>query len=229
MCGRFTLTADGQTLQMALGLDTAPDVKPRYNIAPSQPIGVVTNENPQTLDFFNWGLVPFWADEPKIGYKMINARSETAHEKPSFRAAFEHRRCLIPSDGFYEWQARENQKKKQPMYIFLDEHPVFAFAGLWERWESDDGSEILSCTILTTQANDKIKGVHHRMPVILQRDDYDTWLQADDQAVLRGLMRPYPDEPMAYYPVSTQVNKPANETPDNIVPIEDGGEQQRLF
>lgn len=229
MCGRFTLTADGQTVQLALGLDAVPGLQPRYNIAPSQPVAVVTNASPKTLDHLSWGLVPPWANAPKVGYKMINARSETAHEKPSFRAAFEHRRCLIPVDGFYEWQSHPNSKHKTPMYIFLDEHPVFAFAGLWEVWHAPDGSEIRSCTILTTEANTRIKDIHHRMPVILPRDDYDTWLHADDEATRRALMKPYPADMMDVYPVSKRVNKPENDSPENIVPVEAGGQQLSLF
>ena len=229
MCGRFTLTADGEALQLALGLDAAPDVSARYNIAPTQPVAVVTNDKPKHLDFYSWGLVPFWADDPKIGSRMINARSETAHEKPAFRAAFEHRRCLIPADGFYEWQASNTGKNKQPMYIFLDGHPVFAFAGLWEQWQSADGSEIYSCTILTTEANPRIKDVHHRMPVILQPDEYETWLQSDEQDTLRSLLRPYPDENLSYYPVSRRVNKPQNDAPENIVPVTGDAQQLSLF
>ncbi len=229
MCGRFTLTADGEALQKALGLDMLPDVSARYNVAPSQPVAVVTNQQPTQLDYYRWGLVPHWADDPAIGNRMINARSETAHEKPSFRAAFQHRRCLIPADGFYEWQASNTGKHKQPMYIFLDDHPVFAFAGLWEQWQSPDRSELRTCTILTTEANPRIKDVHHRMPVILQPDAYETWLQSDEQDMLRGLLGPYTGDDLDYYPVSRRVNKPQNDSPENIVPVEGDAQQLSLF
>jgi putative SOS response-associated peptidase YedK len=226
MCGRFTLTADGEALQLALGLDETPSVQPRYNIAPTQPVGVVTNDAPKKLDFYTWGLVPFWADDPSIGSRMINARSETVHEKPAFKAAFKYRRCLIPADGFYEWQSRGKGQPKVPMYVTLDEHQVFAFAGLWETWQSPDGSEIRSCVILTTDANERLKDIHDRMPVILQPDAYDTWLHADDPAERLALLKPFAPGAMHAYAVSTQVNKPANDSPKNIQPVEDDGAQQ---
>jgi putative SOS response-associated peptidase YedK len=232
MCGRFTLTADGTVIQQALGLDTTPEVSSRYNVAPTQPVAVVTGDNPKTLNFFNWGLIPFWAKDPSIGSRMINARSETAHEKPSFKAAMKYRRCLIPADGWFEWQAAADPKqKKTPMFIHKDEFEVFAFAGLWERWNSPDGSEILSCTILTTDATDDLKPLHHRMPVVLSPDDYDAWLLGDDPTTRQSLLKPYTDEPFSYYPVSTQVNKPINDTPENIVPMksDDGSQQMRLL
>ena len=136
----------------------------RYNIAPTQPVAVITNQNSKALDFFTWGLIPSWSKDTSIGSKLINARSETAHEKPSFRAAFKRRRCLIPADGFYEWTKRDN--KKIPMYVHLKDRKPFAFAGLWEIWQSKEGDEIRSCTILTTEPNDLIKPLHHRMAVI---------------------------------------------------------------
>jgi putative SOS response-associated peptidase YedK len=225
MCGRFTLTADGNSVQLALGLESTPTLTPRYNIAPSQPLAIITNDAPKQVSYHTWGLVPQWAKDPSIAYKMINARSETAHEKPSFKAAFKYRRCLIPADGYFEWQASD-KKNKTPMYIFLNEHKIFAFAGLWEVWHAPDGSEIRSCTILTTDSNEKTKAIHHRMPVILQPDDYDTWLHSDDEKVKRALMQPFASEAMDIYPVSTVVNKPANDSPENIVPVETGGMQQ---
>ncbi len=229
MCGRFTLAVEKIIVQQALGLETTPaDLPPRYNIAPSQPVGVVTNDDPTALNFYKWGLVPFWAKDPAIGNKLINARSETAHEKPSFREALKQRRCLIPASGFYEWQARG--KHKQPMYIHLKDQPIFAFAGLWETWKKG-AEDIYSCVILTTEANDAIADLHHRMPVILHRDDYDAWLHNNDTDAIQALMKPYEPEPFAYYPVSTAVNKPENDSPANIRRIDDdsGNAQQLTF
>ena len=220
MCGRFVLTSDGNTLQLALNLTDVPDIHTaRFNIAPSQPIAVVTNEHPGELTFHKWGLVPSWAKDPAMGNKMINARSETAAEKPAFRAAFKRRRCLIPADGFFEWQKRAGGK--QPMFIYLKDHPVFAFAGLWEIWYSPDGDELRTATILTTEPNDFMADIHNRMPVILNSEDYETWLAPDDQkaADLEHLLRPFDANRMEAYPVSTFVNSPGNDSPETIEPL----------
>jgi putative SOS response-associated peptidase YedK len=219
MCGRFVLTADTDTIQLAFNLTSVPNMIPRFNIAPSQPIAVITNEQPQALTFHQWGLIPSWAKDPKIGNKMINARSETAAEKPSFRAAFRRRRCLIPTDGFFEWQKRDGGKV--PMFIHRDDWQVFAFAGLWEVWYSPEGDELRTATILTTEPNDLMASIHNRMPVILQPDDYAQWLAPNEQrpADLQPLMIPYPAELLAAYRVSTFVNSPANDTPEAIEPM----------
>lgn len=220
MCGRFTLTADLDTLQLAFNLATVPsDLPPRYNIAPSQPIAIITNEAPTALSFHTWGLLPSWAKDPSLANKLINARSETAHEKPSFRAAFKRRRCLIPADGFFEWKRDGNEKT--PMFIHLKGRPVFALAGLWEVWNSPQGDEVRSCTILTTEANDFMKTIHDRMPVILDPADYDEWLVAGDAPALalHALMRPYDSDKMAAYTVSKLVNRPGNDTPQVIEPV----------
>jgi putative SOS response-associated peptidase YedK len=229
MCGRFTLTADGETVQQALNLDAVPPLQPRYNVAPSQPVAVVTNDQPKTLTHLNWGLVPFWAKDPTIGNRLINARSETAHEKPSFKAAMQYRRCLIPADGWYEWRTKPNT----PMFIHRDQFDVFAFAGLWERWTSPDGSEVHTCTVLTTDATDNLKPLHHRMPVVLHPGDYNTWLHSDNLNARRALLRPFTPATFAYYEVSKVVNKPANDSPQNIVPFknpsDNGPQQLNLF
>ena len=220
MCGRFVLTVDPDQVQLAFNLtDMPPTWAPRFNIAPSQPIALITNEHPQALTFHQWGLIPSWAKDPKIGYKMINARSETAAEKPAFRAAFKRRRCLIPADGFFEWQKRDGGKV--PMFIHLTDQPVFAFAGLWEIWYSPEGDELRTATILTTGPNDFMAKIHNRMPVILERKDYAQWLAPDDQRAndLMPLMKPYDSEKMAAYRVSTFVNSPANDTPEAIEPV----------
>lgn len=226
MCGRFTLTADGQVIQQSLGLEDVPQgLKPRYNIAPSQPVSVVTGDEPNKLNFFTWGLIPSWSKDPSIGNRLINARSETAHEKPSFRAAMKYRRCLIPSDGWYEW--RKTGKSKTPMFLHMPNFEVFAFAGLWEQWHAPDGSEVLSCTILTTSATDELSDIHHRMPVIIRSDDYDLWLNDGNNPTAREtLFKSYTHKPIETYPVSTLVNKPVNDSPQNIVPLEDGGNEQ---
>ncbi|MBZ0304142.1 MAG: SOS response-associated peptidase [Anaerolineae bacterium] len=220
MCGRFTLTADTDNLQLAFDLTGVPEAHTaRFNIAPSQPIAVITNADPKALTFHQWGLIPSWAKDPKIGYKMINARAETAAEKPAFRAAFRRRRCLIPADGFYEWQKRDGGKV--PMFIHLKDFSLFAFAGLWEIWYSPEGDEIRTATILTTEPNELMASIHNRMPVILHREDYETWLAPDERKAtdLEPLLKPFDVDQMAAYRVSTFVNSPANDTPEAIEPV----------
>lgn len=221
MCGRFALTASPEEIAQQLALSSAPPLAPRYNIAPSQPVLAVRenrDSHQRELVFLHWGLIPSWAKDPSIGYKMINARSETAAEKPSFRNALKYRRCLVPISGFYEWQ--KVGKGKQPHYIHRTDEQLLAVAGLWEHWQSADGSEIESCTLLTTTPNELMRPLHDRMPVILHPDDYDLWL--DPQTVktepLLPLLRPFPAEYMTAYPVSTLVNSPINESPNCILP-----------
>jgi putative SOS response-associated peptidase YedK len=221
MCGRFTLRAAPEQVAEHFDLPEAPALAPRYNIAPTQPVAAV-RENPDSgkreLTFFNWGLIPSWADDPSIGSRMINARGETAADKPSFRAAFKYRRCIVPADGFYEWQKRNGGK--QPHLIGLADGGIFGFAGLWEHWERD-GSVIESCTLLTTEPNDLLSSIHNRMPVILQPEDYAEWLAPDIQQAdsLRHLLRPFPAEQMIAVPVSMAVNNPRNENPACVVPL----------
>ena len=222
MCGRFTLTVDAESIQMHFPwLKVPAQMTPRYNIAPSQPIAVVPNQGKNEVDFFTWGLIPSWAKDPKIGNKMINARSETLGEKPSFRNAYKRRRCLILADGFYEWVKQPGQKTKSPFYVQMESKEPFAFAGLWEVWESPDGSLIKSTTIITTQPNDKIATIHTRMPVILPKDSYDTWLSTEEKKPeeLNHVLRPYPSEELILYPVSRSVNSPANDSPECILPL----------
>lgn len=166
-----------------------------------------------------WGLIPSWADDPGIGSRMINARSETASEKPSFRRAFRERRYLIPADGFYEWQRTDNGK--QPYYVRMKNGSPFAFAGLWEIWRRDPGPEIRSCTIFTTEANELVGEVHHRMPVILAPEDHDLCLASDVQEMdpLLPLLAPYPVDAMEAYPVSRFVNSPSNDEPACVEPV----------
>lgn len=219
MCGRFTLTAHPQVIQTAFDLKHMPArMDARYNIAPTQPIAVITNEAPDALTFLRWGLVPSWADDVRIGNKLINARAETAHEKPSFRAAFKRRRCLIPADGFYEWQ--KSNDGKIPHFIHLHNREVFAIAGLWEIWQDADGNELRTCTLLTTEANALVQPLHNRMPVILHRDDHERWLDTGEAYAdgLRDLLRPYDAERMTEYAVAPTVNSPATDVPELIEP-----------
>ena len=220
MCGRFTLTADVNELQNAFPWLNIPEgLMPRFNIAPSQPVAVVPNDGKNQLDYFLWGLIPSWAKDPSAGNRMINARAETLAEKPSYRAAFRRRRCLILADGFYEWRATSG-KSKTPMFIRLASGNPFAFAGLWEIWNAKDGSTIFSTTIVTTEPNPFMEPIHNRMPVILPEDSYTQWIDPGeaDPTRLTKLLIPYPGE-MTAYPVSTQVNNPRNEDPDIILPV----------
>jgi len=195
------------------GVSETPDVQPRYNVAPTQQV-VAARMSPadehRELVLLRWGLVPHWADDPKIGNRMINARSETVATKPSFRQAFKKRRCLVVADGFYEWKKTNGQK--QPYYIRLKDDKPFGFAGLWERWQRDD-EETQSCTIITTAPNELMEPIHNRMPVIVQPDDYELWLRPDFEGgdKLQELLRPYPAEALEAYPVSMLVNSPSND------------------
>lgn len=226
MCGRFTLKTDLETLTETFpGFTTpAPDeMAPRYNIAPSQPVPVVPNNGENRVEFFQWGLIPSWAKDPKIGNRMINARAETLAEKPSFRTPYKRRRCLILSDGFYEWRSEPESKTKTPIYIQLKSEKPFAFAGLWESWHPrPDGEPLHSCTIITTSPNALLETIHRRMPVILEPDTYDHWLDPSEQTPkqLDGLLKPYPAEEMMAYPVSRLVNRPSNDSPDCIAPAD---------
>src|SRR5918998_5606157 len=202
MCGRYTLSTPAGRLAEELQLDSTVEVPPSYNVAPTQQVAaVLEDEGGRRLEMLRWGLVRSWADDPDIGSRMINARAETAPEKPSFRRAFRGRRCLIPADGFYEW--KRTNGSKQPYYIHMKEGRPFAFAGLWESWKDEDGPEIRSCTILTTRPNPLAGEIHDRMPVILAPDTYDVWLDpASEGDELTGLLAPYPEEEMEAYPVS---------------------------
>jgi len=221
MCGRFALKAPPRSIQEHFHLPETVHLSPRYNIAPSQAIAVVrhlSGNDCRRLDMLRWGLIPGWAKDMKIGYKMINARAETLAQKPSFRSAFHKKRCLIVADGFYEWQ--HAGKAKQPVYLQLKNGIVFAFAGLWESWKSPEGENIESCTIITTSPNELIREIHDRMPVILHPEHYGTWLQdSTPEHSLHHLLKPYPADEMEAYRVSPEVNSPKNDTPDCILPL----------
>jgi len=218
MCGRYTLTRRPDAVLDALGIDpTSTEFKPRYNISPGQDIAVVANRERRCTEHFRWGLVPSWAKDAKIGYRMINARAETVAEKPSFRAAFKRRRCLVLADGFFEW--RKEGKTKTPIYMRLADDAPFAFAGLWEAWEHGD-APLTSCTILTTTPNEVVAMVHDRMPVIVPPSAYELWLHPDavDADELRELLLPYPAQAMTAAAVSSLVNKPTIDAPACIEP-----------
>jgi len=219
MCGRFTLTSSPDEIAAAFDLDEVPELSPRYNIAPTQHIAAVRwSEDQAKREFANlrWGLIPFWADDKKIGNRMINARAETAATKPAFRQAFSKRRCLIPADGFYEWKKLAG-KKKQPYFVRPRDEKPLAFAGLWETWQGEDGV-LESCTIITTSANALMESLHDRMPAILDRSHYEAWLDphSQDKAALQEMLKPCAAELLEAYPVSTIVNNPRNESEECI-------------
>jgi putative SOS response-associated peptidase YedK len=219
MCGRFTQSHDAEAIAQAFDLKDVPELSPRYNVAPTQMVGtVVKPEDSEKREFkmLYWGLIPSWAKDKKMGAKLINARAETVAEKPSFRSAFKRRRCLVVADGFYEW--KQVTGKKQPFYIHLPEKQPFGLAGLWERWEGAKGEIIESCTIITTAANDLMQPIHDRMPVILHPQDYDLWLDPGVQKpeLLQPLLKAYPSDRMAAYPVRVLVNKATHDSPELI-------------
>lgn len=225
MCGRFTLRTPAAQVAAAFQLELPLELPQRFNVAPTQDVAVVRLD-PQSgrrrLDMLHWGLIPSWADDPGIGNRMINARAESAAEKPSFRRAFKSRRCLVVADGFFEW--KKVGRRKQPYLITVDDRP-FAFAGLWERWKGGDASNgppLESCTIITTTANALMQSIHDRMPVILDPNDYDRWLStsAEDSSQLQELLVPYPADAMQAVPVSTAVNNPRHDGPDCVEPVD---------
>ncbi|MBW4698561.1 MAG: SOS response-associated peptidase [Aphanocapsa lilacina HA4352-LM1] len=222
MCGRFTLAAAPEAVAAAFELPEAPPLTPRYNIAPSRPVCAVrTGEGTRReAVFLRWGLIPSWSNDPAIGNRLINARAETLVEKPSFRAAFKARRCLVVADGFYEWQRQDGTK--QPFYLRLQDARPFAFAGLWERWEPGEGPTVETCTIITTAANAVLAPIHERMPVILAPDDYERWLDPSlhQAEALLPLLRPYPPEAMHSHPVDIRVGNPIYDNPRCVEPVD---------
>lgn len=223
MCGRFDETMSLQELaeRFAATYDEL-SFEPRFNIAPTQDVPcVVEGDRGPQIKLFKWGFVPHWAKDPKIGHKMINARAETVAEKPSFRQSFQQRRCLVPATGFFEWK-REGTAK-QPFRITRRDGAPFAMAGLWDEWVDRHSGEILhSFTIITTRANEQVRDLHDRMPVILQRKDERIWIDANvtDAPCLQNLLKPYAPPDLLCYPVSPRVNSPRNDSPDLVERVE---------
>jgi putative SOS response-associated peptidase YedK len=222
MCGRFSAAISATTLASHFNVQESVDWRERYNLAPSQEVPTVVQSAGAAREIrrMRWGLIPSWAKDPSIGIRLINARAETAATKPAFRGALRERRCLIATDGFYEWQAQG--RRKQPWCIRMADGRPFAFAGLRELWTDPEGVAIESCTIITTTPNDLIGRIHHRMPVVLSPGDYDRWLdpQLHDLERLLPLLVPSPAEEMIAYPVSLLVNNPANDSPACQMPAE---------
>ena len=229
MCGRFSLHLPAQSIAEFFMTLNLKEVTPRYNIAPTQAVLAVIKppREPGNYAFpMRWGLVPSWAKDLKIGQKLTNARSETLSEKPSFRGAYKYRRCLIPAAGFYEWQ--RDGSRKQPFFITSTSKSPLAMAGLWEHWSGPAGEEIQSCTIITTAANEVMAPIHDRMPVLLAKEHFQTWLAPDlqDTKPFRDLLVPCPDEWLNAYPVSPYVSNYRNEGPRCIEPLAEGDHPQ---
>ncbi|WP_442637041.1 SOS response-associated peptidase [Rossellomorea marisflavi] len=219
MCGRFSLIESVHELQQQFEFDLSADLQPRFNIAPSQEVfSIISDGKKRRGGTLRWGLVPHWAKEAKIGYKMINARAEGIEKKPSFREPFRKKRCLIIADGFYEWKKVDD--RKQPYRFIMKNGKPFAFAGLWETWKKGD-APLHTCTIITTTPNAVTEDVHDRMPVILKRRDYARWLDPSNHSVdeLKSLLVPYPAEEMELYAVSELVNSPKNDVADVLSPL----------
>lgn len=226
MCGRYTLRTPPRDVARLFDLPTSIEYEARYNIAPSQKVLAIRqrgNAGPREAAWLNWGLIPFWAKDPSIANRLINARSESAAEKPAFRAALVERRCLIPADGFYEW--KKEGKRRIPHFISLQSEEPYAYAGLWERWNSPTGP-IETCTILTTRANELLAPLHERMPVILDRHDFAEWLDPRRRPEeLAHLFEPFPASRLELRPVSSTVNSPRNESAECLAPWDDSVEE----
>ena len=215
MCGRYTLTKPLKTIMAHFEAQSFKgEYLERYNIAPTQSMPVVVSpDGHRELEIMRWGLIPSWSKDPKTQSLLINARAETIQEKPSFRSSFKKRRCLVPADGFYEWTKRDSGKV--PYRIHMTNEGLFAFAGIWSEWGKED-EIIRSFSIITTEANSKLRSLHDRMPVILAPENYDPWLDSKDPA---SLLNAYPSEGIAYHEVSLRVNSPKNDDPECLEPV----------
>jgi putative SOS response-associated peptidase YedK len=228
MCGRFYLDARAEELTETLGLSSLPELRPRFNIAPSQPIlAAVATEEGRVGRWFRWGLIPAWAKDAKIGYRTLNARAETVATKPAFRAAFRRRRCLIPASGYFEW--RPEASGKQPYGIQPADAPLLVFAGLYEHWPDPQGEGIDSCTILVTDAAPSIAAIHDRMPLCLAPAQFATWLDPaiQDPAPLQALIDAAQAPVLTAYPVTRRMNNPRYDQPDAITPLAPGPDTAR--
>lgn len=221
MCGRFTLTTPPEEIARLFDLEAVPALAPRYNIAPTQGVATVQARAAGGREFRQrrWGLVPHWAKDVRIGARLINARSETLAEKPSFREAFRHRRCLVPADGFYEW-AGTGRGPRQPHHIRRPDRGLFAIAGLHERWRDENGDWLETCTLVTVAANARLAPVHHRMPAILSPEQWDSWLdpEVSDAARLLPMLGPCADSDLEFMPVTLRVNRPQFDDPGCLDP-----------
>jgi putative SOS response-associated peptidase YedK len=219
MCGRYGFVPGNNFDERFQVEHQQEPLLPSYNVAPGATMPVVVRNSPNRIELMKWGLIPFWAKDPKISYKTINARAETVASSPAFREAFKRRRCLVPASGFYEWQKTE--RGKLPYFIHLKETELFAFAGLYDVWKDAEGNELRTYTIITTIPNDLVQPIHNRMPVILHPDDEAMWIdpKMNDTKALRALLQPFPVALMEAYPVSRTVNTPAIDTPALIEPL----------
>lgn len=220
MCGRYTLHHKPVEIEERFEIDlSGNEFEPRYNVAPSQSVLTIRRIDAREAAFCKWGLVPFWAKDPSIGNKMINAKAETLAEKPSFKNALAKRRCLIVADGFYEWK-KEGKSPSQPIYIRRRDRGLFAFAGLWEEWKTPEGNRMPTCTIITTEPNELLSKYHHRMAVILKPEDEAAWIDPKNAAGdVLPLLAPYPLDDLEAFPVSKAVNSPSSNEPSLIEPV----------
>lgn len=225
MCGRFVQKAKPKEIEKEFSLKVKDEsiFEPRYNIAPTQNIpAILEKDGERIVESLRWGLIPGWSKDDTFASKLINARAETLSEKASFKNAFRSHRCIIPASGFYEWQ-KQAKGAKQPFYFYLKDKEVFGFAGLYEQWlDKESGEQIETFTIITTEANEVLKPVHDRMPVILKPKDYDQWLNAKvkDTSKLQKLLAPYPADEMDSYKVSKNVNSPSNDLSELIEKVQ---------
>ena len=237
MCGRYALNVQARILEEQFRALCKVELAPRFNVAPSQPVAIVRDmPTGREVDLVRWGLVPSWTKGIQVGYRMINARSETAATNGAFKHALKRRRCIVPVSGFYEWKKLEPDKargRKLPHYIRVRGAPgdVFALGGLWEHWQDPAGNELESCTILTCAPNELMADLHDRMPIIIDPADYDRWLALDvqDPAKVADLLRPFPADRMEAWPVGSEVGSVENDWPELIEPVTPPGVQGGLF
>ena len=230
MCGRFTRQSPGDVIVKDFAIkELSIDMPPSFNVSPGQDIAVIIKDSVRKLVSRRWGLIPHWSRDPSIGYKLINARSETVEEKPSFKSSYRERRCLVVADGFYEW--KKEGKHKYPYFIRTASGRLFAMAGIWDSWTAPDAQPVYTCGILTTRANSVLEPIHNRMPVILSRENEEKWLDTEipDLDSLKTLMEPYNDEEMVAYRVSDRVNSPKNNDPDCVIPNSFDDSPEELF
>jgi putative SOS response-associated peptidase YedK len=217
MCGRYSFILEDELIRDRFGITVRSAIyKARYNCAPTQKLAVISNENPGELSLYRWGLIPFWAKDPAIGNKLINAKSETILEKPSFKNSFKSKRCLVLSDGFYEWK---KDAGKIPYRITRRDGSAFSMAGIWDKWINQDSEEIHSFAILTTVPNSLMEKIHDRMPVILDRETEKKWIENISQEELVSLLKPCDASSLLAFPVSTLVNSPRNDSPEILKPV----------